>query len=135
MRANQAKMSMENSKAISQDKSIKNKAERERRVRELNSSNTKKFLDERKRVRCQSSGQDLKLFSVNSYFLGGINNDFVSAAGHEAPEGDGAAGEKPEGAVGETGEVQRAGRKKFLWLQSHFRQHFFHFKFTFLTGA
>lgn len=51
MRANQAKMSMENSKAISQDKSIKNKAERERRVRELNSSNTKKFLDERKRVR------------------------------------------------------------------------------------
>uniref|UniRef100_A0A8D2ZYT2 1-phosphatidylinositol 4,5-bisphosphate phosphodiesterase n=1 Tax=Scophthalmus maximus TaxID=52904 RepID=A0A8D2ZYT2_SCOMX len=49
MRANQAKMSMENSKAISQDKSIKNKAERERRVRELNSSNTKKFLDERKR--------------------------------------------------------------------------------------
>ncbi|TNN71489.1 1-phosphatidylinositol 4,5-bisphosphate phosphodiesterase beta-4 [Liparis tanakae] len=43
-------MSMENSKAISQDKSIKNKAERERRVRELNSSNTKKFLDERKRL-------------------------------------------------------------------------------------
>uniref|UniRef100_A0A3P8TGI0 1-phosphatidylinositol 4,5-bisphosphate phosphodiesterase n=1 Tax=Amphiprion percula TaxID=161767 RepID=A0A3P8TGI0_AMPPE len=51
MRANQAKMSMENSKAISQDKTIKNKAERERRVRELNSSNTKKFLDERKRAK------------------------------------------------------------------------------------
>ncbi|XP_037837449.1 1-phosphatidylinositol 4,5-bisphosphate phosphodiesterase beta-4 isoform X3 [Kryptolebias marmoratus] len=50
MRANQAKTSMENSKAISQDKTIKNKAERERRVRELNSSNTKKFLDERKRL-------------------------------------------------------------------------------------
>ncbi|MGH0150774.1 UNVERIFIED_CONTAM: hypothetical protein FKN15_018439 [Acipenser sinensis] len=32
MRANQAKTSMENSKAISQDKSIKNKAERERQV-------------------------------------------------------------------------------------------------------
>lgn len=30
MRANQAKISMENGKAISQDKSIKNKAERER---------------------------------------------------------------------------------------------------------
>uniref|UniRef100_A0A8C2FY01 Phosphoinositide phospholipase C n=1 Tax=Cyprinus carpio TaxID=7962 RepID=A0A8C2FY01_CYPCA len=50
MKGNQAKTSMENSKAISQDKSIKNKAERERRVRELNSSNTKKFLEERKRV-------------------------------------------------------------------------------------
>lgn len=30
----------------------------------------------------------------------------VFAAGYEASEGDGAAGEKPEGAVGETGEVQ-----------------------------
>ncbi|RXN11859.1 1-phosphatidylinositol 4,5-bisphosphate phosphodiesterase beta-4 isoform X2 [Labeo rohita] len=50
MKANQAKTSMENSKAISQDKSIKNKAERERRVRELNCSNTKKFLEERKRL-------------------------------------------------------------------------------------
>uniref|UniRef100_A0A674ACZ9 1-phosphatidylinositol 4,5-bisphosphate phosphodiesterase n=1 Tax=Salmo trutta TaxID=8032 RepID=A0A674ACZ9_SALTR len=55
MRANQAKTSMENSKAISQDKTIKNKAERERRVRELNSSNTKKFLEERKRVGVLSS--------------------------------------------------------------------------------
>uniref|UniRef100_A0A673KIA5 1-phosphatidylinositol 4,5-bisphosphate phosphodiesterase n=1 Tax=Sinocyclocheilus rhinocerous TaxID=307959 RepID=A0A673KIA5_9TELE len=66
MKGNQAKTSMENSKAISQDKSIKNKAERERRVRELNSSNTKKFLEERKRIRmnernvnicCDSPGQ------------------------------------------------------------------------------
>lgn len=30
----------------------------------------------------------------------------VSAAGHEASEGNGAAGEKPERTVGETGEVQ-----------------------------
>ncbi|XP_063774646.1 1-phosphatidylinositol 4,5-bisphosphate phosphodiesterase beta-4 isoform X2 [Pseudophryne corroboree] len=55
MRANQAKISMENSKAISHDKSIKNKAERERRVRELNSSNTKKFLEERKRLAMKQS--------------------------------------------------------------------------------
>uniref|UniRef100_A0AAY4BZK5 1-phosphatidylinositol 4,5-bisphosphate phosphodiesterase n=1 Tax=Denticeps clupeoides TaxID=299321 RepID=A0AAY4BZK5_9TELE len=40
MRANQAKTSMENSKAISQDKSIKNKAERER----LSVTNTFKLL-------------------------------------------------------------------------------------------
>ncbi|XP_039593840.1 1-phosphatidylinositol 4,5-bisphosphate phosphodiesterase beta-4 isoform X4 [Polypterus senegalus] len=55
MRANQAKSSMENGKAISHDKSIKNKAERERRVRELNSSNTKKFLEERKRLAMKQS--------------------------------------------------------------------------------
>ncbi|TRY57926.1 hypothetical protein DNTS_009817 [Danionella cerebrum] len=48
MKANQAKSSMENSKAISQDKSIKNKAERE-------SSNTKKFLEERKRLALKQS--------------------------------------------------------------------------------
>uniref|UniRef100_A0A8C1XXB1 1-phosphatidylinositol 4,5-bisphosphate phosphodiesterase n=1 Tax=Cyprinus carpio TaxID=7962 RepID=A0A8C1XXB1_CYPCA len=55
MRTNQAKTSMESSKAISQDKSIKNKAERERRVRELNSTNTRKFLTERKRLAMKQS--------------------------------------------------------------------------------
>uniref|UniRef100_A0A674AAZ5 1-phosphatidylinositol 4,5-bisphosphate phosphodiesterase n=1 Tax=Salmo trutta TaxID=8032 RepID=A0A674AAZ5_SALTR len=45
MRANQAKTSMENSKAISQDKTIKNKAERERWVTlGLNQGHTKCFL-------------------------------------------------------------------------------------------
>ncbi|XP_063040753.1 1-phosphatidylinositol 4,5-bisphosphate phosphodiesterase beta-4 [Engraulis encrasicolus] len=53
--AKQAKSSMESSKAISQDKSIKNKAERERRVRELNCCNTKKFVEERKRLYMRQS--------------------------------------------------------------------------------
>lgn len=42
----------------------------------------------------------------------------VSAAGHEASEGDGAAREKPERTVGETGEVQWAGtalKRKEIW--------------------
>uniref|UniRef100_A0A8C2K5X5 1-phosphatidylinositol 4,5-bisphosphate phosphodiesterase n=1 Tax=Cyprinus carpio TaxID=7962 RepID=A0A8C2K5X5_CYPCA len=59
MRTNQAKTSMESSKAISQDKSIKNKAERERRVRELNSTNTRKFLTERKRLAMKQSKETL----------------------------------------------------------------------------
>lgn len=44
----------------------------------------------------------------------------ASAACHEASEGDGAAGEKPERTVGETGEVQRAGNYSnvFLFLSS-----------------
>ncbi|KAI4905441.1 hypothetical protein NFI96_007572 [Prochilodus magdalenae] len=61
MRANQAKSSMENGKAISQDKSIKNKAERERRVRELNSNNTRKFLTERKRLAMSQSKETEQL--------------------------------------------------------------------------
>nr|XP_055028514.1 1-phosphatidylinositol 4,5-bisphosphate phosphodiesterase beta-4 [Misgurnus anguillicaudatus] len=50
MRRKQAKISMESSRAISHDRSIKIKAERERRVRELNSTNTRKFLTERKKL-------------------------------------------------------------------------------------
>uniref|UniRef100_A0A673LW50 1-phosphatidylinositol 4,5-bisphosphate phosphodiesterase n=1 Tax=Sinocyclocheilus rhinocerous TaxID=307959 RepID=A0A673LW50_9TELE len=61
MRTNQAKTSMESSKAISQDKSIKNKAERERRVRELNSTNTRKFLTERKRLAMKQSKESEQL--------------------------------------------------------------------------
>lgn len=38
----------------------------------------------------------------------------VCAAGYEASEGDGAAGEEPEGTVGETGEVQRAGTQNHV---------------------
>uniref|UniRef100_A0A8C5PES3 1-phosphatidylinositol 4,5-bisphosphate phosphodiesterase n=1 Tax=Leptobrachium leishanense TaxID=445787 RepID=A0A8C5PES3_9ANUR len=69
MRANQAKISMENSKAISQDKSIKNKAERERRVRELNSSNTKKFLEERKRLAMKHSKEMDQLKKVQEEYF------------------------------------------------------------------
>ncbi|KAK7141887.1 hypothetical protein R3I94_011547 [Phoxinus phoxinus] len=61
LRTNQAKTSMESSKAISQDKSIKNKAERERRVRELNSTNTRKFLTERKRLAMKQSKESEQL--------------------------------------------------------------------------
>ncbi|XP_031435590.1 1-phosphatidylinositol 4,5-bisphosphate phosphodiesterase beta-4 isoform X2 [Clupea harengus] len=61
VRAKQAKSSMESGKAISQDKSIKNKAERERRVRELNSCNTKKFLEERKRLYMKQSEETEQL--------------------------------------------------------------------------
>uniref|UniRef100_A0A8C3A499 1-phosphatidylinositol 4,5-bisphosphate phosphodiesterase n=1 Tax=Cyclopterus lumpus TaxID=8103 RepID=A0A8C3A499_CYCLU len=104
MRANQAKMSMENSKAISQDKSIKNKAERERRVRELNSSNTKKFLDERKRVRCVLIGfltTSMHNIDCTPTCRKALHSNLTTllsycAVGHEASEGDGAAGEKPE---------------------------------------
>lgn len=41
---------MEASRAVQSDKKIKNKAEKERRIRELNSNNTKRFIEERKRL-------------------------------------------------------------------------------------
>ena len=50
MKENQAKQSIEDSKKLTSDKTFRNKQERDRRVRELNSNNMKKFLDERKRL-------------------------------------------------------------------------------------
>ncbi len=50
LRANQAKKSMEDAKSIQSDKGIKTKAEKERRVKEINEKNLKVFFDERKRL-------------------------------------------------------------------------------------
>ncbi|KAH9495022.1 1-phosphatidylinositol 4,5-bisphosphate phosphodiesterase beta-4 [Bulinus truncatus] len=57
LKANQAKHSMDSTKTVLNDKSIKNKAERERRIRELNENNTKKFIEERKRFAVKHSRQ------------------------------------------------------------------------------
>lgn len=48
MNARQAKISMETSKEVANDKTLKTKQEKDRRLREKKQNNTKKFLDERK---------------------------------------------------------------------------------------
>lgn len=55
LKGSQAKQSMDASKAVNNDKTIKNKAERDRRVRELVQTNTKKFIEERKRLAMRHS--------------------------------------------------------------------------------
>ncbi|XP_053344485.1 1-phosphatidylinositol 4,5-bisphosphate phosphodiesterase beta-4-like isoform X2 [Clarias gariepinus] len=107
MKANQAKSSMENSKAISQDKSIKNKAERERRVRELNSSNTKKFLEERKRLAMKHSKemeqlqksqreQLEKLEKFNEQLLKSHHANSQSQGQGHAADGEAGGGDGPQ---------------------------------------
>jgi len=46
---NQVRQNIEDSKRLSSDKAIRNKADLDRRIRELKSNNTKKFVEERKR--------------------------------------------------------------------------------------
>ncbi|CAF1385846.1 unnamed protein product, partial [Didymodactylos carnosus] len=46
----QVRQNIEDSKKLEADKSVRSKADLERRVRELKSNNTKKFLEERKRL-------------------------------------------------------------------------------------
>ena len=48
MRAHQARCSVEIARDIQNDKSLKSKAEKERRLREKHSNNTKIFIDERR---------------------------------------------------------------------------------------
>ncbi|XP_013393655.1 1-phosphatidylinositol 4,5-bisphosphate phosphodiesterase beta-4 [Lingula anatina] len=57
LKSNQAKQSMEGTQNLQKDKSIKNKAEKERRIREQNDINMKKFYDERKRLAMLHSRQ------------------------------------------------------------------------------
>jgi hypothetical protein len=45
----QVRQNIEDSKRLGSEKTIRNKSDLERRVRELKSNNTKKFLEERKR--------------------------------------------------------------------------------------
>ncbi|XP_074593027.1 no receptor potential A [Brevipalpus obovatus] len=61
MKARQAKISVETAKEVSQDKTLRNKAERERRLREKNSNNTKKFIDERKSAAMRQNKEKEKL--------------------------------------------------------------------------
>ncbi|KAG8189299.1 hypothetical protein JTE90_019059 [Oedothorax gibbosus] len=48
MKAKQAKISVETAREVANDRTLKNKAEKERRIKEKNSNNTKRFIEERK---------------------------------------------------------------------------------------
>jgi phosphatidylinositol phospholipase C beta len=61
MKTRQAKVSVETAKEVSNDKTLRNKAERERRLREKNSNNTKKFIEERKTAAMKQNKEKEKL--------------------------------------------------------------------------
>lgn len=48
MNSKQAKVSVETSKEVTNDKTLKTKAEKERRLKEKQQNNTKRFVDERR---------------------------------------------------------------------------------------
>jgi len=49
LKLSQVRQNIEDSKRLGSEKNIRNKSELDRRVRELKSNNTKKFVEERKR--------------------------------------------------------------------------------------
>ncbi|GIZ01630.1 1-phosphatidylinositol 4,5-bisphosphate phosphodiesterase [Caerostris extrusa] len=65
MKGKQAKVSVETAREVASDKTLRNKAERERRLREKNSNNTKKFIEERKSAALKQSKEREKLKKVH----------------------------------------------------------------------
>ncbi|XP_063828757.1 1-phosphatidylinositol 4,5-bisphosphate phosphodiesterase isoform X1 [Ostrinia nubilalis] len=61
MNARQAKISMETSKEVANDKTLKTKQEKDRRLREKKQNNTKKFMDERKTQTIKQNREKEKL--------------------------------------------------------------------------
>lgn len=61
LKARQAKVSVDTAKEVAQDKTLRNKAEKDRRLREKNQNNTKKFIDERKMTALKQNKESEKL--------------------------------------------------------------------------
>uniref|UniRef100_A0A913HGF2 Phosphoinositide phospholipase C n=1 Tax=Strongyloides stercoralis TaxID=6248 RepID=A0A913HGF2_STRER len=61
LKQQQTKKSMDDTKAIQQDKNTKNKAERDRRIKELNEKNVKVFVEERKRLAMKAQKHEEQL--------------------------------------------------------------------------
>ncbi|XP_073980510.1 no receptor potential A isoform X1 [Rhodnius prolixus] len=61
MNAKQAKISVETMKEVANDKTLRTKGEKDRRLREKKQNNTKKFMDERKHAQMKQSKEKEKL--------------------------------------------------------------------------
>ena len=65
MKASQARSSVETAREIQNDKSLKSKAEKDRRLREKNSNNTKIFIEERKKAAVKQAKRKEKLRKIH----------------------------------------------------------------------
>lgn len=79
MKAKQARVSVETAKEVANDKTLRNKAERERRLREKNSNNTKKFIDERKMAALKQAKERERLKKVHEKQLVDLQKETENA--------------------------------------------------------
>lgn len=61
MNTNQAKVSVETAKEVMNDKTLRTKGEKDRRLREKQQQNTKKFIEERKTMEIKQGREKEKL--------------------------------------------------------------------------
>lgn len=79
MKAQQAKLAMETAKDVNQDKTLKTKADRDRRLKEKNQNNTKRFIEERKITAMKQGKQKEKLKKVHDQQMSELSKDIQMA--------------------------------------------------------
>ncbi|XP_035703869.1 1-phosphatidylinositol 4,5-bisphosphate phosphodiesterase isoform X2 [Folsomia candida] len=79
MRSNQAKISVETAKEVTNDKTVRNKQEKERRLKEKNQNNTKKFIEERKIEAMKQEKEKEKLHKLHEKQLEDLTRDIQNA--------------------------------------------------------
>ncbi|XP_042209262.1 1-phosphatidylinositol 4,5-bisphosphate phosphodiesterase-like isoform X3 [Homarus americanus] len=79
MKAQQAKAAMETAKDVNQDKTLKTKADRDRRLKEKNQNNTKRFIEERKISAMKQGKQKEKLKKVHDQQMTELTKDIQMA--------------------------------------------------------
>ncbi|XP_046642966.1 1-phosphatidylinositol 4,5-bisphosphate phosphodiesterase-like isoform X1 [Daphnia pulicaria] len=75
LKSRQAKMAVETAKEVAADKTLRNKAEKERRLREKAQNNTKKFIEERKITAMKQGKEKEKLVAMHAKQLEDLNRD------------------------------------------------------------
>lgn len=75
MNSKQAKISVETSKEVANDKTLKTKGEKDRRAREKKQNNIKRFMDEQKSLQIKHGREREKLKVTHDKQLGELSQD------------------------------------------------------------
>ena len=75
MRVKQAKQSVDTAREITADKTIRNKGDRERRLKEKNDINTRRFIEERRQKAMMHDKEKEKLRQVHEHQMQQLTKD------------------------------------------------------------
>ena len=80
MKAQQAKVAVETAKEVTADKTLRNKADRDRRLKEKNENNTGRFIKERKIMAMKQGKAKDKLIKIHEQQLLELGKDIKSVS-------------------------------------------------------
>lgn len=75
MNSNQAKVSVETAKEVMNDKTLRTKGDKDRRLREKKQQNTKKFVEERKNIEIKQGREKEKLKVTHANQVQNLDKD------------------------------------------------------------